>query len=218
MKTSISNPTIVRLCGIYQILCRLEEGKRKSVSSADLGAMAGYPSHTIRKDINCFGEIGTTGAGYEVGRLKRHLAGHLGLEAEKKACIIGLGRLGSAIIESPQFAGGEFRIVAGFDSNINKIETLKTAIPLFPSYEISEVVRKMGITLAIIAVPAASAQEAADRLVEGGVRGIVNFASAIIVPKRAGCYVRNIDIPGELRILTVMMSRVEPQAVEAGLE
>jgi redox-sensing transcriptional repressor len=205
MTTNIPHPTISRLCSIYQLLCGLEKEGVKKVSSAELEERTGVPSHTIRKDISFIGEVGSTGSGYEVARLREHLLKNLGIKKERKACIVGLGRLGSAIMEWPLLAEGEFRIIAGFDSNINKVETMKTAVSVFPSCEIADVVGRMGIELGIIAVPPAGAQEVADRLMEAGVKGIVNFAPVILRPKSGDCIIRNMDIANELRILSVMM-------------
>jgi redox-sensing transcriptional repressor len=206
MTPKLPDPTIIRLSSIYQLLCNLEKIGVKKVSSTELGKQAGVPSHTIRKDINFFGEIGNTGSGYEVTRLKDHIAQNLGFGPAKKACVVGLGRLGFAIIQTPVLAHGEFAIVAGFDSNINKLETIKTSIGLFPSYDIPEMVGKMGIELGIIAVSPEGAQEAADRLVDGGVRGIVNFTSAVITPKTNGVRIRQVDLANELRILSAMIT------------
>jgi redox-sensing transcriptional repressor len=206
MKNTIPQPTIIRLCSIYELLCNLEKEGVKRVSSTELEERTGVPSHSIRKDISYIGEVGSTGSGYEVARLREHILRNLGFDRERKACIVGLGRIGSAIMQWPLLAEGEFRIVAGFDSNINKVETIKTPIGVFPAYEIPDVVKRMGIELGIIAVPPAAAQEVADRLMEAGVRGIVNFAPVIIKPRSAGCFVRAIDIANELRILSVMMA------------
>jgi len=203
MKTPIPAPALERLCSLYQLLCRMEGEDLVRVSSTELGRRTGQPAHTIRKDISFLGEIGNSGAGYEVSRLKDHLFSKLGLQREKRACIVGLGRLGSAILSSSNIANEAFRIVAGFDSDVNKLETIKTAIMVFPSHEIADVVRRMAIELAIIAVPAARAQEVADRLAGGGIRGILNLApTPVMVPP--GVFIRNIDIAGELRILSAM--------------
>jgi len=70
-----------------------------------------------------------------VRKLKKHLSAKLGLNKGKKACVVGLGRLGTAILNYGQLGQHGFAIVAGFDSNINKIETINTEIPLFPAHE-----------------------------------------------------------------------------------
>ncbi len=205
MKTTIPTPAIVRLCSLSQLLCRMENEGIPRASSTEFARRTGLPAHTIRKDISFLGEIGNTGAGYEISRLRNHLFSNLGLKQEKKACLVGLGRLGSAILASPNLAGEGFRIAAGFDSDVNKLETIKTSIMVYPSHEIVEIVRKMGIELGIIAVPADNAQEVADRLVAGGVRGILNIAPTPITVPAGSCFVRNIDIAGELRILSAMI-------------
>jgi redox-sensing transcriptional repressor len=204
MITKIPQPTLIRLCGIHQFLCVLEKEGIARISSPELEKKIGVPSHTIRKDINYLGEIGNTGSGYDVAKLKNHIAEKLRFPADQKACIVGLGHLGLAILYSPKRAGEGFSIVAGFDSNVNKLETIKTSVPLFPSHEIPDVVRRMEIEIAIIAVPPQNAQEVTARLVEGGIKGIVNFAPTIINPGKVGVIVRNIDIAVECRILSVL--------------
>jgi redox-sensing transcriptional repressor len=210
MNKKIPQPTIIRLCSIYQLLCNLEKEGVKKVSSSELEEKTGVPSHTIRKDISFIGDVGSTGSGYDVGKLKKSILGNLGFNRERKACIVGLGRLGSAIMQWQSIAEGEFRIVAGFDSDINKVETIKTTISVFPSHEVPDVVKRMGIELGIIAVPPTRAQEVADRLMEAGVKGIVNFAPAIIKSKRNDCFIRNMDIAGELRILSATIEKQSP--------
>jgi redox-sensing transcriptional repressor len=202
MKTKIPTPAIERLCSLYHILEQLETKGNEAVSSKELGELTGVGAHNIRKDINYLGEIGSFKAGYEVKKLKAHLSGKLGLDKKKKACIVGLGRLGNAILNYDRLLGSGFEIVAGFDSNINKVETLQTSVPLFPAHEIPEVVKSMRIDLAVIAVPAQATAETARRLINGGIRGIVNFSPAVIKPA-AGVAIRNIDLVAEFRILTV---------------
>jgi len=210
MKKPIPQPAIIRLCSICQLLSCLEKEGVKRVSSAELEEKTGVPSHTIRKDISFIGEAGSTRRGYEVVMLKQRILNSLGLDRERKACIVGLGRIGSSIMQWPLFTGGEFRIVAGFDSDINKVETIKTAISVFPSHEIPEVVRRMGIELGIIAVPPGRAREVADRLMEAGVKGIVNFAPTVIASRENGCVVRNMDIGAELRIISAITDMRKP--------
>lgn len=203
MKSDIPFPTIERLCTIYHLLEELYENGIRSLSSKEIGAYIGAGAHTVRKDINYLGEIGKGRAGYDVALLKNHLMNHLGLTGHKKACIVGLGRLGAAILEYARLALSGFDMVAGFDRNINKLETIKTAITLYPAHEITTIVRRNGIELAVLAVPAQAAQEAAHRLIDGGIKGIVNFSPALLQTE-AGVVIRNIDLINEFRIVTVL--------------
>ena len=198
-------PVIYRLSYVYEIINKLEESGVGKVSSSELGEYLGQTAHTIRKDIHFLGIAGTPGTKYEIADLKRLIIEHLGFGEWKKCCIVGLERLGEALLEHllamPQ---GAFQIVAGFDSNINRLETIKSSVELFPAYRIEEVVRQLRIELALIAVAPQQAQDAADRCCDGGVAGLLNFTPTVIKPKRDDCFVRSIDVSGELRILAAL--------------
>lgn len=201
----IPEPTVIRLCQMYRFLENLCEKNIQKVFSNEIGRQLGIHSHTVRKDISYLGEIGNTSAGYDVNRLKSHIYNNLGLDKTRNACIVGLGKLGQAIINYEQFIRGNYRIIAGFDSDINTIEILKARIMLYPSYQIKEILAKMDITLGIIAVPAASAQNVADRLISGGIMGIINFAPVTVKASDGKVLVRNVDLDGELRILSALL-------------
>ncbi len=163
--------------------------------------------HSIRKDMSYIGEAGVQGSsGYNVEYLKSHLAKNLSLDILRKACVVGTGRLGSAILAYSGFAETSFSVVAGFDSSINVVESLKTSIPLFPASEIPSVVAKMGIELAIVTVPAAAAQLTADRLILGGIKGIVNFSAAAMTSNKADVHIRNMDIVTEFTYLSALIA------------
>jgi redox-sensing transcriptional repressor len=206
MTRKIPEPAVARLCALYRLLEEFEQAGNNAVSSRILGERLALGAHNIRKDISYLGEIGNTGAGYEVAKLKAHIGAHLGIDIQRKACVVGLGRLGMAIVNYQKFQQSGFPIVAGFDSNINKLETLDAAIRVYPAYMIAEVVQRMNIELAILTVPHEAAQEVANRCVEGGIKGIVNFTRAVIRPARRGVVVRTIDVTGELRILSALIA------------
>ena len=127
---------------------------------------------------------GYTRKGYAVASLKAELGNKLQLTKKRKACIVGLGRLGTALLNYENFQDDGFEIVAGFDCSINKIERIQTSVDIFPVSCLEDVVRQRSIELGIIAVPAEFAQEVADKLNNAGVKGILNFSTVkIIVPK-----------------------------------
>jgi redox-sensing transcriptional repressor len=190
---------------VYRLCEELEQQGKDRVSSTQIGRALDMAAHTIRKDLNHLGEIGDTGSGYAIGRLKQHLAHALGFEQPHRACIVGLGRLGTAILEHEAFDVNGYEIVAGFDANINRLETLQTCIQVYPAYEISEVVQREKIELAIMTVPRHAAQEVAQTLCAGGIRGIINFAPIVIKPDARDVTVRNINVVNELRILSSIL-------------
>ncbi|MFC1653007.1 redox-sensing transcriptional repressor Rex [Planctomycetota bacterium] len=207
MKTDLPISTISRLCMVYQLCGELEQQGAARVSSSEIGCQLDVAAHTIRKDFNHLGEMGMNGAGYEVAHLQQRLSDTLGLDRIHRACIVGLGRLGSAILAYAALGTGGFAMVAGFDASINRLETLATDVPVYPAYDIEDVVRREAIEMAIIAVPREAAQSVADALVSGGVRGMVNFAPVVIKPTSSDVVVRNINVVNEMRMLASMLTR-----------
>ncbi|HUI93946.1 MAG TPA: redox-sensing transcriptional repressor Rex [Chitinivibrionales bacterium] len=204
-KPNIPLPSLSRLLTVYRLLEQLEKDGIASVSSSEIGKILGYKPDSIRKDVSFLGEVGNFGGGYEVQKLKRHISTKLELEKKRKTCIVGLGRLGTAILNYDDLLRNGFIVVAGFDSNINKLETINTALELFPAYEIAEIVRRKEIEIGVIAVPARSAQETADRLMEGGIKGIINFSPVAIEVKNS-VMIRNIDLLGECMLLSTLLT------------
>ena len=204
MKHKTSVPAIERLSILYTIPEQFEKSGKTIVTSATLGKIMNVPPHTIRKDINSFGQTGGE-AGYNVLTLKNIIKKELRFDVARKACIVGLGRLGFAIMNFTGFLDSNIKIEAGFDSNINRIETLATDIPLFPAYDIPNIVKNKNIELGVITVPPSSAQITADRLIQGGVRGILNFAPVIIQVTEPNIEVRNFYVLEEFRILSALI-------------
>jgi redox-sensing transcriptional repressor len=206
MQKKLPLPVLVRLSALYDYLTKMRRAGVLRVSSAELGAVLGQSSHTIRKDISFLGVAGTAGAKYDTGDLQTLVGKHLGFEQIRNCCIIGLGRLGSALMEHfATYESGEFRVVAGFESNINRLETLQSPIPLYPAYRIEEMLSRIQVELAMIAVPPEQAQEVTDRCCDGGIAGIINFTPVVIRPKNDSVVVRSIDISGELRVLSALL-------------
>jgi redox-sensing transcriptional repressor len=138
-----------------------------------------------------------------VAELRDVVGARLGFERSLSACLVGIGRLGGAILHRTE-GRDRYRLAAAFDASMNRIELTRTEVPLYHSSEISRVVREKGISLGIIAVPAEAALDAAQRLIEGGVRGIVNFASVIISDRRV--IVRNVSLTGELDVIAAYLN------------
>ena len=200
----VPKPTIERICKIYQILGDLEKDKVEVVTSTRLADLIGFSSHSIRKDLSLIGFTGNNGARYQVKKLKELIGNVLQFERQRKICVVGLGRIGSAILNYPNLKESGYEIAAGFDSSVNKLETLKTNVKLYPAYQIPEVIKRDGIDMAVLAVPSDAAQSSAERLVEGGIRGILNFTPATIRLSTKEIFVANIDLVNELRVLSVM--------------
>jgi redox-sensing transcriptional repressor len=205
-KGQIPQPALGRLCKIYNLMEELEEKGGSSISSQDIGKRLGVGSHNIRKDIGFLGETGTSGSGYEIAKLKSNIEKKLGFARQRSACIIGLGSLGSVIMNYQDLPFPCFTIVAGFDSNINKLETIQTTIPVYPTYEIQSVIQRDNIELAVITEPDRNIEKITERLIEGGIKGIINFTPVILSSDLESVYIRNIDIMTEFRYVSALFT------------
>lgn len=208
MDSRIPIPTVQRLSIMQTLLDRLIASGRQTISSAELGKLMDVPAHTVRKDINFLGQAGGK-YGYEISVLKEKIEQGMFFYTDRKVCIVGLGRLGTSIMDYTGFEDGNLSIEAGFDSSINRIETLKTNIPLYPAYRIPEIVESKGIDIGVIAVPAHSAEITAKRLMEGGIRGIINFAPAVIKCSNDAVIIRNMHLMEEFRIVSSLIGMKE---------
>jgi redox-sensing transcriptional repressor len=198
--------SIARLCMLCTTLGDLVDQGQTRASSTELGRLLDLAPHNIRKDISLLGEVGDVGSGYDIVRLRDHIRDRLHLERERNACVVGLGRLGTAVLGFERFRESGIAMVAGFDSSINRLETIRTAVEVYPAYEIPEVVRRKSIELGIIAVPAPAAQQTADRLIAGGVRGIVNFSPAPIRHDPERVFVTTMDVEREFAVLSARIA------------
>ena len=115
-------------------------------------------------------------------------------------CIAGLGRLGAALLDDTLVEASSFVIKAGFDSNVNRVEVLRSTFPLYPASDMNWVIKQEKITLAILAVSEKDAQQMCDRLVKAGITGIVNMTRCVLrVPENVK--VENLSILNSLKIV-----------------
>ena len=199
-RMDIPNNTLNRLCRIYGYLSNQQKQGIEFVSSAMLAKAVAATDYSVRKDISLLDITGYTRKGYGVESLREELGKKLNLNQKRRACIVGLGRLGTALLDYENFQDDGFEIIAGFDKSINKIERLHTQVELFPVSSLEDTVKRLSIDVGIIAVPAEAAQEVADRLVSGGIKGILNFSPAKIVVAENIVF-HDMDFTGALRFI-----------------
>ena len=151
------------------------------ITSARIEEMTGWTAALIRRDISLLELRCGARGGYKVRELKEALDTALNLEDEEiRCCIVGLGRLGQILLDSSEIQGSPFKLVAGFDSNVNRTEVLRSTFPLHPTTLLEAVVKKEGIRYALLAVPDNEAQKLATRLCSAGIMGIVNYTPCML--------------------------------------
>ena len=172
----ISKATIDRLPLYFRTLRLVQDEGIDVISSDELGRRLGITPEQIRKDLASFGQFGKKGVGYYVNELKHNVGGILGLDNHWNIAVIGIGHLGAALANYQNFVSLGFNLVALFDQDPKVIGTVQNHVKVEDVRELAQIVRERHVDIGIIAVPAAFAQEVADRLVAAGVKGIWNFA------------------------------------------
>lgn len=201
----ISDSAVRRLSLYARALADYQDAGRSTVSSVDLAERGGMTPAQVRKDLSLFGSFGKRGLGYATGDLKRHIEEILGLDRSWRVALVGAGRLGAALFQYDGFRRQGFEIVAVFDVDPEKIGRVWGEVTIEDVDELEQVVRREKAMMGIVTTPAASAQEAAEALVEGGVEGILNFAPRkLSVPERVT--LRNVNLTIELESLTFALT------------
>ncbi len=174
--STIPDIVIGRLPLYLRALTRLQQENKQVTSSHELGRRLDISSAQIRKDLSHFGGFGKQGTGYQIEFLIERLQAVLQVNQEWMVAVVGAGNLGSAISHYRGFQDRGFRIAHLFDISPDKVGQRIGAFVVLPVSEMSETIRKDGIKIAMLAVPAEHAQTVADQLVEAGVKAILNYA------------------------------------------
>ena len=190
--STIPDIVIGRLPLYLRALRRLRQEGKQVTSSHELGRRLDISSAQIRKDLSHFGGFGKQGTGYQIEYLIDRLRNVLQVNQEWMVVVVGAGKLGSAVSHYRGFQDRGFRIAHLFDVSPQIVGRKIGAFVVLPMSEMSETIRKEGIKIAMLAVPAEHAQAVADQLVEAGVQAILNYAPINInVP--AGVQIQYID-------------------------
>ena len=200
-RTEVPEVVVSRLPQYLRILNRLMEDGITVVSSQQLGEKLQVTPAQIRKDLSYFGRFGKQGRGYSVLDLLERLRQILGVNSFWNVAVVGVGRLGRAIVNYPGFTPDGFHLVAAFDVNADVIGSDVGGLTVHSLDDLRKVVGERKISIAIVAVPVSHTQEVVDQLVACGIRAILNYAP-IIPHVREGVKIRNIDPVLSLQSMT----------------
>lgn len=202
----IPEATVARLPLYLRVLVDLVTAEQITASSDSLAEASGVTSAKVRKDLSYLGSYGTRGKGYDVAYLVHQIRRELGLTQPWPIAIVGIGNLGQALANFRGFGERGFRVAALVDADPVKVGERIGEVEVRPVAELGRLVAEHGVSIGVVATPAATAQEAADALVAAGVRSILNFAPAVLsVPPVVT--VRKVDLAIELQILAYYEQR-----------
>jgi len=202
----ISELTTNRLSVYLRCLNDIMAEGAKTVSSERLASRFNLNSAQIRKDLAYFGEFGVRGVGYYIENLCEHLKKILGLDRQHCVCIIGAGRLGTALTDYYGFTQTNFTVAALFDADQEKIGKKVGDVEIFDIKDFARVVKKDKIDVAVIAVPAEYAQSVLEVISKSGIKAVMNFAPR---PLRVseGIKLKTIDLTTSLESLSYFLAQ-----------
>lgn len=188
IERNIPDIVIGRLPVYLRALSRLAQEGNEVTSSHELGKRLGISSAQIRKDLSHFGGFGKQGTGYQIAYLEEKLKQVLKVDQEWEVALIGAGDLGRAVAHYKGFSERGFVITCAFDTDPKKINQDLGGFHVQPMEEMEATLRQHNIKIAMLTVPAESAQDVADKLIKAGVRAILNYAPI------------NLNVPEEVRV------------------
>ena len=209
MPDQVSELTTNRLSVYLRFLNELDAAGVKSVSSKALAQQFHLNAAQIRKDLANFGDFGVRGVGYIVKDLKGHLRQILGLDRGVRVAIMGAGNLGLALADYPGFRQEGFQIAALFDNFLDKVgKRSRSGILIYDIKELKRIAKRERITIAVVAVPAATAQTVVNAVVAADIKAILNFSpGALAVP--SDVKLKSVDLTVSLESLSFYLARAE---------
>jgi redox-sensing transcriptional repressor len=208
---------VVRRLALYaRALGELDREHVEKVSSDELSRRIGHKPAQVRKDLALFGQFGTPGFGYPVSELHQSIQRILGKGREHRACVVGVGKLGGALLAYRGFARAGYQMVCGFDSHPGCANlTGDPRIPVYPITELEHRLQELDIEIAILTVPPEAAIEVAARLTRSRIRGILSFVP-VRIDAPPHVHIRQVDLSLELESLGFYLNtsniRPEPPA------
>ena len=209
MPDQVSELTTNRLSVYLRFLNELDAAGVKSVSSKALAQQFHLNAAQIRKDLANFGDFGVRGVGYIVKDLKGHLRQILGLDRGVRVAIMGAGNLGLALADYPGFRQEGFQIAALLDNFLDKVgKRSRSGVLIYDIKELKRIAKRERITIAVVAVPAPTAQTVVNAVVAADIKAILNFSpGALAVP--SDVKLKSVDLTVSLESLSFYLARVE---------
>lgn len=201
---NVSMSVVKRLPKYYRTLKELEQKGTKKISSQKLAQIMGITASQIRQDLNSFGAYGQQGYGYNVTDLKNVIIEILGLDLQYHCILIGAGNMGQALANYERYNKDGIKIEALFDKNPEKVQNPGDSEVLHID-ELENYVKNHDIDIAILAIPKEVGQEIAERVINTGIKAILNFVP-IDLDLPEDIKISNVNINDSLYQLTYLLS------------
>lgn len=197
-KQEISTAVIRRLPRYYRYLTELEKMGLTKISSADLSRKIQVTASQIRQDLNCFGDFGQQGYGYNIKKLRESIAEILGIREKNRAVIVGVGHLGSAIANHTTLEKCGVELAGLFDVSLDVLGKTVAGHVVKDIRDIEDFCRENEIDIAVLTLPKQSAEDMARRLASAGVTGFWNFANTELRLPELDVHIENVHMGDSL--------------------
>jgi redox-sensing transcriptional repressor len=187
---------IFRLLSYKNLLFRFKSLGFNKVFSDNIADALDISSSLVRKDFSAFGISGNQKGGYKIETVLGRIHEIIGYNEVQKVIIIGVGRIGEALMQYKGFNKDGIQIIAGFDIDGKKINE-EAEIPIFHLDRIKDIISKENIKIAILAVPELVAQQVVEVLQQAGIEGILNF-TPVNLKSSNDLIINNVNIEHEL--------------------
>ncbi len=175
---TVSGKTVARLSLYRRLLYGLQAEGERNAFSHQLATMSGGTAARVRRDMMAIGYSGSPTRGYDIEELIKSIASFLDDPEGQRIALVGIGRLGQAILSYFTGRRPKLAIVAAFDCDRKKVNRVIHGCRCYPMAKMKAVVREQDIDIGILTVPGEAAQSVAERLCDAGVRGLLNFTPA----------------------------------------
>ena len=208
-KSEVPDEVINRLYIYARCLEGFCEEDKESFSSEDIATRLNIKPTLVRKDFSYIGTMGKRGVGYSTIEVLKEIKQIAFPNKETKVALIGVGKLGSALLNFYGFKAQGFKIALAFDKDKRKIGSEIRGIKIDDINNFKQKVKKEGIKIVIIAVPTEEVVNIIKEIKKSGIEAVLNFTPSYLSSLNDisnNFIIRNIDLSSELARLSYYLS------------
>lgn len=203
----VTKSTLSRLPLYYSHIRKMQQQGEEYVSAAAIAQSLNLNPVLVRKDLSGVSSVeGKPRTGFEIDTLINDLSDFLGYNKVDEAILVGVGSLGRLLLTNTEFASMGLDITVGFDKDPDLVGLQIGNKYILPMEKMEHYIKRTGVKIGIITVPAEQAQAVCDQMVECGILAIWNFAFTLLnVPD--GILVKNENLPSSLAVLSHQLAK-----------
>ncbi len=185
--------TVERLSKYRRVLQRELDNGTDHIYSHELAKLLHITPVQVRRDIMLIGHTGTLRKGYGIENLIKLIGEIIDCSSSvQKVAIIGIGKLGLALLNYLNESSNRLQLSAVFDSNPDKIGTSYSGTVCYSIDNLKKIVERENITIGILTVPPKEAKEISIAMQEAGILGIINYT--LVSLKLEGAFLEEYDV------------------------